>query len=549
MHRVTIHLVDCVAARAHNRPNDLAVIHARGTTSFAWSWRKLWREAERIAALLLDLQVCPGEVVAYQLPNCAEFVAITLAVLRVGAVCCPLMPMYREREVARALERSRARLLFVMGAAGKRRPVDEIATFAHRLRELEHLIVIGGRDRAAALPETSHLTSCWLEQRLATVETDARALESRSVSSQARAQLLFTSGTSGMPKGVMHRHDTLMEAVELAARHLGLTDRDRLFVPSPLAHQTGFLYGMWLALRLGAAQVLQSVWEPHQALATMREWRATFVQAATPFLADLVQAVADGGEPPRSLRLFIATGATVPRSLARRATDVLRTAVCGAFGTTESCLATLSAPDDPPEKAWGSDGRALASVHIRVCDEAGEPVPAGTEGHLQVRSPTMFEGYLDDPELTADAYTPDGWYRTGDLAMIDAEGFLHVTGRVKDVINRGGEKIPVAEIEQLLHEHEAVREAAIVAIPDARLGERACAFVAPQAGRSFDFPTMCGFLDARRVAKPYWPERLELIAELPRTASGKVQKFILRERARSLAAQSAEVAGSSRVAL
>ncbi|MGB6450348.1 MAG: 2,3-dihydroxybenzoate-AMP ligase, partial [Steroidobacteraceae bacterium] len=158
----------------------------------------------------------------------------------------------------------------------------------------------------------------------------------------------------------------------------------------------------------------------------------------------------------------------------------------------------------------------------------------GREGHFETSSPTMLEGYLDRPDWTAAAYTPDGWYRTGDLARIDEAGFLHVTGRVKDVINRGGEKIPVAEIEQLLHQHGAVKEVAIVAMPDPRLGERACAFVVPRAGATLDFLSLQRFLDERRVAKPYWPERLEVLESLPRTPSGKIQKFRLRERARTL---------------
>ncbi|HEY2591079.1 MAG TPA: AMP-binding protein, partial [Steroidobacteraceae bacterium] len=477
---------------------------------------RLWRESGRIATLLRELGVRPGEHVAYQLPNRAEFVAITLGVLRIGAICCPLMPIFRERELAFALDRSRARVLFLLDSFRGRRPSEEVASLAPRPANLEHVIPV---DR--------------LEETLDGVAADARAPDS-SPPPGALAQLLFTSGTSGTPKGVLHRQDTLMHAARLEIEHLGLASRDRIYVPSPLAHQTGFLYGMWLALSLGVLQLLQEQWEARHALAGMREWGASFAQAATPFLLDLVQAVEGGAERPEALRIFVPTGAAVPRALARRAAETLHTSVCGAFGTTEGCLATLASPEDPAEQAWGSDGRALPSIRIRVCDEAGRELPAGTEGHFEIASPTMFAGYLNDPGATADAYTSDGWYRTGDLAVIDAAGYLRVTGRVKDVINRGGEKIPVADIEQLLYQHEAVREAAIVAMPDPRLGERACAFVAPRAGRALDLPSLRIFLDERRVAKQYWPERLELLEELPKTASGKIQKYVLRERARLL---------------
>jgi 3-phosphoshikimate 1-carboxyvinyltransferase len=175
-------------------------------------------------------------------------------------------------------------------------------------------------------------------------------------------------------------------------------------------------------------------------------------------------------------------------------------------------------------------------VRLRVVDDSGVPLGPGEEGNFEVHTDCLFEGYLNRPALTAEAITPDGWYRTGDLARIDAHGYVRITGRVKDVINRGGETVPVAEIEQLLHAHPAVREVAIVAMPDERLGERACAFVVAEAHEEseFDFEAMVDYLDSRRVAKPYWPERLEVVDSLPRTPSGKIQKFVLRAQAREL---------------
>ena len=158
----------------------------------------------------------------------------------------------------------------------------------------------------------------------------------------------------------------------------------------------------------------------------------------------------------------------------------------------------------------------------------------GAEGNFEILTDTLFDGYLNRPDLTAEALSPDGWYRPGDLATIDADGYLRITGRVKDVINRGGEKVPVAEIEQLLYAHPAVAEVAIVAMPDERLGERACAFVVPAADGELDFAGMQEYLDGHRVTKTYWPERLELVDELPRTPSGKIQKYLLREQASRL---------------
>jgi 3-phosphoshikimate 1-carboxyvinyltransferase len=166
-------------------------------------------------------------------------------------------------------------------------------------------------------------------------------------------------------------------------------------------------------------------------------------------------------------------------------------------------------------------------VGIRVVDGEGRVLPPGEEGNFEVTSECLFAGYLDRPEETAQAMTADGWYRSGDLAVIEKSGYIRITGRVKDVINRGGEKVPVAEIEQLLHLHPLIREAAIVAMPDERLGERACAYVV--ADGPLDLEELRRFLDARQVAIQYWPERLELLAELPRNPAGKVQKYLLRE--------------------
>ncbi len=558
-----------VAEMAERRPQDAAIIDVRDTGTSMWTWSELQRESERMAALLAQLGIGAGDVVAYQLPNRAEFVAITLGALRLGAICCPLMPIFRERELEDLLRRARAPVVLVAEEYRGRHPAQELASIAPRLPSLRHAVVVASGRGETALPPSERVSWRWLHRALAALSPEARAAgagtgtaagvgadtaATRAGTAGARpraagtpppdptgiAQLLFTSGTSGEPKGVLHRRDTLVRAVALEIEHLRLDASDRIYVPSPLAHQTGFLYGMWLALTLGVAQIVQETWSPARGLEALSSAGGTFVQAATPFLADLVQAVEDGAEPPRSLKIFVATGAAVPRSLARRATETLKAAVCGAFGTTEGCLATLASPADPPEKAWGTDGRPLQSIRLRIRDDAGNVLGPGQEGHFETSSPTMLEGYLDHPDWTAAAYTPDGWYRTGDLALIDEAGFLHVTGRVKDVINRGGEKIPVAEIEQLLHQHGAVKEVAIVAMPDPRLGERACAFVVPRAGATLDFLSMQRFLDERRVAKPYWPERLEVLESLPKTPSGKIQKFRLRERARALVPPGAE---------
>jgi 3-phosphoshikimate 1-carboxyvinyltransferase len=518
---------------ARERPTETAIVDVRADGTRAWSWSALDEAADRTATLLLRLGVQPGEAVAYQLPNWGEFVVLTVATLRIGAVCCPLMPIFGRREISHALRRSKARVFVVPERFRGRDHLSETQTLLADEDGLavEHVLVAGAGEHVDLLSRTGMQ---WHDLATATEQerTDADAIAARAPRPDAIAQLLFTSGTTGEPKGVLHRFDALTRAAAMEIEHLRLGRDDVLFIPSPLAHQTGFLYGMWEAFVLGATQLLQDVWEPVRAARALRAWGGSFVQAATPFLTDLVRVVEEGEPRPSALRIFVVTGAAVPRALAEHATSVLDTAVLGAWGSTESCLGTLAAPSDEPAKRWGTDGRALAGTQIRITDGEGTLLGTGEEGHFEVFSRCLFEGYLDRPDLTAAALTPDGWYRTGDLATVDSDGFLQIRGRITDVVNRGGEKVPVAEIEQLLHRHPGVEDVAIVAMPDPRLGERACAFVVGPAAP--DLPAVREYLEGLGVARQYWPERIEPIDALPRNASGKIQKFLLRELAAGL---------------
>ncbi|KQS07466.1 3-phosphoshikimate 1-carboxyvinyltransferase [Curtobacterium sp. Leaf183] len=552
-------LSEKVRALADTEPDGLAVIEVGGPEPVETTWRELQDEADKVSALLLELGVRRGESVAMQLPNWREFVSITLGAIQIGAVATPIMPVFGPRETTMTLARSRARVVFLPNVFRKRRPALELldvfdeARAQKRRLSVEHVVVIRSEARgqgdiptnqpplpadASERVAASEWNWRYWDTALGSVQVDVEQIRSHAPTADDICQLLFTSGTTGEPKGVQHPHRTLGLATAMHVAQSGLTKDDRIYIPSPLAHQTGFLYGMLLAFRLGAAQVIQPVWDGRAALEqAFGAARATFVQCATPFLTDLVDLVEAGAPAPESLRVFVPTGAAVPRALAQRAATVLGTAILGAFGTSETCLGALSSPTDDPADAYGHDGRALPGTRIRIVDDEGNELPAGTEGNYELHSPTMFDGYLDRPDLTDDVFTEDGWYRTGDLAKVDAKGFLSITGRVKDVINRGGEKIPVVEIENLLYQHPLVTDVAIVAMPDERLGERACAYVvSARADESLDFAGMQRYLEHAGVSKYYWPERLEYIDELPRNAVGKVQKNVLREQAAALVA-------------
>jgi cyclohexanecarboxylate-CoA ligase len=555
---VTGLLGDAVAAQLAARPEAPAVVEVGAHADRAWSWRQL---ADATAAARAELQargVGPGEPVAYQLANRLEFVALSLAIIECGATCMPLMPIFRERELEFMLAAAAPRVLYV---PDRFRGHDHRAMaqgIAPRVPSLQHVLAIPDAARGQTWPESVSSVGQAPEASPSATGPSAtgpsatgptatgpsatgptgpgRATRPSAASAAQHVDLLFTSGTSGEPKGALHRHDRLMGATARHIDHFGLTQADVIFCPAPLAHQTGFLYGMWLALTLGATLVVQEVWNGEAGFAAIRRHRVSFVQVATPFLADLVAEAEARAQTPETLRIFVATGAAVPRELARRARTVLGADVGGGFGSTETCMAAAFVPGEAAEAAWQTDGRALADVVLRVVDDAGQAVPAGVEGNFEIGTPTLFSGYLDQPELTAAALTDDGFYRTGDLARIDADGYLRITGRTRDVINRGGEKVPVAEVEQLMYEITGVAEVAIVAMPDLRLVERACAFVvmAPGAGGDLELAAVQDHLDARRLSKPYWPERVEVVDALPKTPSGKIKKFVLREWAAAL---------------
>ena len=270
---------------------------------------------------------------------------------------------------------------------------------------------------------------------------------------------------------------------------------------------------------------------PQHGVALMAREGVTFTAASTPFLIDICDAVKGGAPHPANLRVFMCSGATIPSALVVRAAQELGVPVCSAWGMTEVAAATLTEPSRAADKSPTSDGHPLPGMYIRIVDSAGKDVPTGQSGRLLVRGSQMCIGYYKRPELPA--FDAEGWLDSGDLAYMDDEGYIRISGRVKDVLIRGGENVPVVEIENLLYKHPAVAAVAIVGYPDSRLGERGCAFVVQRDGGQIDLPSMQNYLAECKVAKQFWPERLELVSALPCTAAGKIQKFKLREIARA----------------
>jgi cyclohexanecarboxylate-CoA ligase len=498
----------------------LTAVRVEGGEPRRFTYRELAALADRMAVGLARLGVGRNDVVAMQLPNVWQFTLLYLACSRIGAVANPLMPIFRERELSFMLKHGEAKVLVVPKVF---RGFDHEAMargLARDLPTLQRVIVIGGGgeddfDALLARPE-------WEQQ------PDAAALLQRSrPSPDDITQLIYTSGTTGEPKGVMHSANTLFANIVPYAERLRLGADDVLLMASPMAHQTGFMYGLMMPIILRASAVLQDMWDPKKAVEVVRNERVTFTMASTPFLTDLTKAVQESGQPVSTLRNFLCAGAPIPGPLVEQARKALGTKIVSSWGMSENGACTMIFPDDEDERAFNTDGVPLPGMEVKVVDFEGRPAPAGQVGRLLVRGCSNFGGYLKRPQWNnTDA---DGWFDTGDLARMDERGYIRISGRSKDVIIRGGENIPVVEIEALLYKHPAVAQVAIVAYPDERLGERACAVVVPKPGQTIDLPGIVAFLKEQRVALQYVPERVVVRDAMPATPSGKIQKFRLRE--------------------
>jgi cyclohexanecarboxylate-CoA ligase len=491
------------------------------------TYAELGARVDAIAIGLLECGVGKGDVVAFQLPNWWEFTALFFACNRIGAVANPLMPIFRQRELRFMLGFAEAKVVVVPALW---RGFDHLAMLREiraDLPHLKHVFAVGGAGDSSfekVLLDRPPLSAAE-QQRLAGLRLQPNEV----------AELIYTSGTSGEPKAVMHTSNTVMAPANCFIEDIPLTSRDVIFMGSPYAHQTGFLYGMLMPVLLGTRTVALDAWSAADAAVMIERERATFSMGSTPFLSDVVNLPDDlRSRASRTLRTWVCAGAPIPRVLVQRAKAEMNLDVLSCWGMSENAGLTITRKSDSHERVFETDGRALPGNEVRIVDEARRPVPVDTVGNLQARGITHFVGYLKKPQLNG--IDADGWFDTGDLARMDRDGYIRIVGRTKDVIIRGGENIPVAEVENVIYRHPGVAECAVVAMPDERLGERGCAFVTPKGGASVDFAELTRFLGEQGMAKPYWPERLELIAEMPRTPSGKIQKFKLRELAAALKA-------------
>jgi cyclohexanecarboxylate-CoA ligase len=512
---------DGLAACVEKFPDKIALtaVKTESDEITRFTYRELATMADRIAVGLSRLGVSRNDVVACQLPNWWQFTLTYLACSRIGAVMNPLMPIFREHELSLMLKHGEAKVLITPKLFRSFNYEEMAMALQPTLPALQHIVIVGGSNANSF--EALLSGPAWEE------EPDTEEILSRHrPGPDDITQLLYTSGTTGEPKGVMHSANTTISNIIPYAERMHMGATDVILAASPMAHQTGFLYGMMMPIMLQASAVLQDVWNPKTAVQLINKHGITFTMASTPFLTDLAKAVTESGSSVPTLRIFLCAGTPIPGPLVEQARQAMDAHIVAAWGMTENGAVTLTRLDDD-ERSFTSDGCPLPGAEVKVVDDDGVTLPPDVPGKLLVRACSNFGGYLKRPHLNAtDA---DGWFDTGDLARIDAAGYIRITGRSKDVIIRGGENIPVAEIETMLYRHPAIAMVAIVAYPDDRLGERACAIVTTKPGQSVDLPSVVDFLKEQKVTLQYIPERLIALDAMPMTPSGKIQKFKLRQ--------------------
>jgi cyclohexanecarboxylate-CoA ligase len=457
-----------------------------------------------VAEGLRTLGVGPGDVVAFQLPNWWEAVVIGCASFRLGATLCPFPPNLQLVEVAGMLCRAKARAFFCLG--------DEDAAQACCQSGATPISV---RSTLIGMPAFEDLMTSPVSLRASNPSREGSV-----------AVLLFTSGTGGQPKGVLHGEAGLLAKVDNLSRAHGLTGEDVLLAPYSLGHIGGVIYNLLMPLGIGTSVVLMDRWDAGKALDLIAEEGVTFLSAVPTHFHQMLAHPNFTSKQVQTVRLAALGGTRVAPEDVAVVGESFGAVAKRSYGSTEVPTVTTSRNSDPLSTRANTDGAPIGQTQLLIVDEDGSALASSGEGELWVKGPEILLGYLD-PEDEEDAFTDDGWFKTGDMGRLDDAGYLTITGRAKDIIIRGGENITPAEIERWLMLHPAVDEVAVVAMPDRLFGERACAFVAT-SDRGFSFDAMITWLRDQGLATHKLPERLEIRESLPMTATGKVRKDVLR---------------------
>jgi cyclohexanecarboxylate-CoA ligase len=515
----TIHSVLRDVAREHPEREALVGYRSDGQV-VRWTYGEFDRQSTHAATVLTELGVRPGDVVAVMLPNWIEYAAIIYGANELGAIYTGIPVAYGKLQAAAILRRSKAKVLVIPRAWRSGDHLELARELKEELPSLETLLVIDD--------EGAHLCA---GERLWREFDDLPPQVFASRSSDEICYLGFTSGTTGEPKGAMHTHDTLLYSAFELAGHVGAQafgDPMVQLVASPTGHHTGFIWGVVFTVCMAGTGVHVDRWDATWGTQIIRDEGITTFFGAPTFVQDMMRtSLAD--DPTCPLRCLVVAGSSVPRNLPEQAAKAFGAYLAPAWGMTECSIIVCCSPRES-SAVLVTDGSVFAGSEVAVLDAGGAFVSApDVLGELVVRGPSLFLGYYDREDATQASFVAGGWFRTGDMATVDEHGWVSLRGRSKDVIIRGGENIPVTDIESLLFDHPCILNAAVVGVPDDRLGERTCAVVVLKDGAKLTLPDLADYLIQRGLSKHYLPELLRTVDELPMTQSGKIQKYRVRE--------------------
>ncbi|MBI4589863.1 MAG: AMP-binding protein [Candidatus Rokubacteria bacterium] len=501
-----------LARRAAAHPDREALVDARHRVTYA----QLRARVDRVAARLGELGIGPGDVVTIQLPNWVEFAYVFFALERLGAVANQIGPDFRSREVEYILRFSESRAFVCPSTFKGFDYVPMIQELRPGLRDLKVVCVLGGgaREAVVSLDDIIHGSDV--------VGAPAAAAP---LGADDVMRMAFTSGTTGNPKGVIHSHNTTLSTCRTLNQDTGVTEREVFLIYLPLGLNWGYLT-LVQALMAGARAVLLDRFSAGAALELIQRERVTFIPTAPASIIAMLNEPDLQRVDLSPLRVVITGGASCPLETIREFRARMRGHLVELYGMLETGFHTYTRLTDDPEAVTGTVGKAASGMGLRLIDASGQDVPHGAEGEIAAQGPSVHLGYHKNPAANAELFTADGWFRTGDLGQFDAAGNLKIVGRLKEMINRGGKKFFPREVEEILYTHPKILHAAIVGVPDPRLGERNCLCVIPRPGETISLEDIVTFLKDS-VATYKLPEMIEVFDELPFTPTGKIQRHVL----------------------
>ncbi len=525
---------DRTVARWSDRPG--LIVRQQGVR---WPYGELGRKVEALAAGLLALGLTPGDRIGIWSPNNSEWVVTQFATAKTGLVLVNINPAYRLAELEYALNKVGCRALITATAFKTSDYIGMLNTLAPELRtslpgelaaaklpDLRTVIQIGPETAPGATPFDSVYAAGGASERTRLAELSGTLQFDDAINIQ------FTSGTTGAPKGATLTHHNILNNGFFIGEAMRLTEKDGICIPVPLYHCFGMVLGNLACVTHGAAMVYPGEgFDPLAVLQTVAEERCTGLYGVpTMFIAEL-QHPDFRRYDLSSLRTGIMAGAPCPIEVMRRVIDEMHASeITIAYGMTEtSPVSFQSATDDPLERRVSTVGRVLPHVEVKIVDMDGRIVPRGERGELCTRGYSVMRGYWSDEALTSQAIDQARWMHTGDLAVIDEEGFCNIVGRIKDMVIRGGENVYPREVEEFLYQHPKIEEVQVFGVPDERFGEELCAWIKPRAGEALSEDEVRAFC-RDQIAHYKVPRHIRFVDEFPMTVTGKMQKFVMRER-------------------